>query len=240
MQIRILAVALALAAATQAGAAEPFSRGLVELKRQATSRGTPQETTKTNLKLDYFLHEGEVSLLRLELPFPDEKQTFGGSVFDPDFGDARIRVGFRAMDILKRPTSSFVETTFPTANPQSQGTGKYQLSAGAKMAFGASFTVQIQQVVSFSGDAARDDINQTKFELELRKRWTGGHYGKATAKPVVDWVGDAQTGAVLELEGGWVVGPRWTLALMAGGLLWGEGVPSTYSTLVELKAVWRY
>ena len=240
MQIRILAVAVALSAALQAGAAEPFSRGLVELKRQATSRGTPEETTKTNLKFDYFLHEGAVSLLRLELPFPDEKQTFSGSVFDPDFGDAKIRVGFRAMDVFGRPTTSFVETTFPTANPESQGTGKYQLSGGAKMAFGRSFTVQVQQVVSFGGDPSRDDINQTKFELEWRKTWTGGHYGKATAKPVVDWVGDAQTGAVLELEGGWFVDPRWTLALMAGGRLWGEGVPSTYGTRVELKAVWRY
>ena len=31
-----------------------------------------------------------------------------------------------------------------------------------------------------------------------------------------------------------------TLALMTGGLLWGEGVPSTYNTRVELKVLWRY
>jgi len=234
LQARILALALALAAANA------FAQGLVELKRQATSRGTPEETTKTNLKFDFFPQEGSVSLLRLELPFPDEKQTFGGSVFDPDFGDAKIRVGWRATQALGRPTTSFVELTFPTANPESQGTGKYQISAGAKTAFGRLFSVQVQQVASFGGDAARTDISQTKFELEWRQTWTGGHYGKATAKPVVSWVGGAESGAVLELEGGWVLSPRWTFALMAGGLLWGEGVPSTYNTRVELKAIWRY
>jgi hypothetical protein len=237
LQPGVLALALALPAATQAA---DFPRGLVELKRQATSRGTPEETTKTNLKFDYFPHEGAVSLLRLELPFPDEKPTFGGSVFDPDFGDAKMRVGFRALEVLSRPTTSFVEMTLPTANPESQGTGKYQVSAGAKMRFARAFSVQVQQVASFAGDAARDDISQTKFELEWREIWPGGHYGKATAKPVVNWVGEAESGAVLELEGGWVVDARWTLALLAGGRLWGEGVPSTYDTRVELKALWRY
>jgi len=250
---RALALTLAVGAAQRAPAADDsFPRGLVELKRQATSRGTPEETTKTNLKFDYFPRDSVVSLLRLELPFPDEKTSFAGSPFDPDFGDAKIRVGFGARDVLGYPTSSFVEMTFPTADPESQGTGKYQLSAGVKPAFalppgpasigspGQALSVQAQQVVSFGGDAARKDVNQTKFELEWRDTWSGGHYGKATAKPVVDWVGDGKTGAVLELEGGWVLDRQWTLALMIGGLLWGEGVPSTYSTRVELKAVWRY
>lgn len=245
-------MAFPLATATQASAADDFPHGLIELKRQATSRGTPEETTKTNLKFDYFPQDSAVGLLRLELPFPDSKSTFEGSAFDPDFGDAKIRVGFRAVEVFGPPTSSFVEMTFPTANPDSQGTGKYQISAGVKPAFalppGPSslgspkqvFSVQVQQVVSFSGDAARNDINQTKFELEWRDTWAGGHHGKATFKPVVDWVGEGQTGAVLELEGGWAVDRQWTFALLVGGRLWGEGVPSTYSTRVELKAIWRY
>ena len=79
-----------------------FSHGLIELKRQATAHGTPEEKTKTDLKFDYVPQEGAVSLLRLELPFPDEKTTFGGSPFDPDFGDAKIRVGFRAVEMLPR------------------------------------------------------------------------------------------------------------------------------------------
>ena len=238
------------AATTSTGPAD--FRGLVELKRQATSRGTPEETTKTNLKLDWFPVAGAVSLLRLELPFPDEKSTFAGSAFDPDFGDAKIRVGFRAVELSGRPITSFLEITFPTADPESEGTGKYQVSAGVRTAWalpgGArwlgsprqAFSVQIQQVVSFAGDPQRNDINQTKFELEWRDTWGMGHYAKATAKPVVDWVGHGQTGAVLDLEGGWWIGPRWTLALLGGGLLWGKGVPSTYEGRVELKLVHRY
>jgi len=233
-------------------AASPVAHGLVELKRQATARGTPEETTKTNLKFDYFPQASVLALLRLELPFPDDKQTFGGSPFDPDFGDAKVRAGFAAAQWLGRPTTSFVELTFPTADPQSQGTGKYQLSAGAKMAFvqprgparfgspAQVFSLQLEQVVSFAGDPARSDINQTKLELEWRDSWADGNYAKGTAKPVVDWVGGGRTGAVLELEGGWAFDPRWTIALLGGGRLWGEGVPSTYSKRVELKLVHRY
>ena len=224
----------------------------MELKRQATARGTPEETTKTNLKFDYFPQAGVVALLRLELPFPDAKTTFGGSPFDPDFGDAKVRVGFKAGNAFGRPTTSFLEVTFPTAHPDSQGTGKYQLSVGAKAPFfrsrgsaligspGQVFSIQLQQVVSFAGDPARSDINQTKLELEWRDTWEGGHYAKGTAKPIVDWVGNGRTGAVLELEGGWTLDPRWTIALLAGGRLWGEGVPGTYSKRVELKLVHRY
>lgn len=159
-----------------------------------------------------------MSLPRLELPFPDKTSTFAGSAFDPAFGDAKTRVGFRAVDVAGRPVTSFLEVTFPTADPAELGTGKYQLSAGMNTAFSMSpgspsfgspaqsFSIQVQQVVSFAGDQSRNDINQTKFELTWRDAWAAGHYAKATAKPVIDWVGDGQTGAVLELEGGW--GPR--------------------------------
>ncbi len=95
--------------------------------------------------------------------------------------------------------TSFVELTFPTADPAELGTAKYQLSAGVNTAmrmfagpasFGSPaqvFAVQVQQVVSFPGDESRNDINQTKFELTWRDTWPAGHYAKATATPVIDW-----------------------------------------------------
>jgi hypothetical protein len=188
--LSVWAFALAAGAAGAAGesaegarsppARAEFIRGLIELKRQATARGTLDDTTKTNLKLDFFPSQGAIALLRPELPFPDEKATFAGSAFDPDFGDAKARVGFRTVEIGARPVTSFVELTFPTAEPPSQGAGKYQLSAGAQPMFalpagppsmGAprqTLSVQVQQLFSFAGDPARKDINQTKFELEWR------------------------------------------------------------------------
>jgi len=47
-------------------------RWLVQFKRQATDRGTDDESTRSQLKFEYF-PDGMVNLLRLELPFPDEK-----------------------------------------------------------------------------------------------------------------------------------------------------------------------
>lgn len=223
------------------------AKGLVEFKRQATARGTAEEATKTNLKLDWF-PEGTVSLLRLELPFPDHKSDFAGSPFDPEFGDAKVRVGFRAVDVGGLPWTSFAELTFPTADPESQGTGKYQFSGGVKTVhalgtIGAgrqSFSAQVQQVVSFAGDAGRKDINQTKIELEARGTWAPGHLAKATLKPFVDWVGDKRTGGVLEVEGGWAASRAWLLSIMGGARLWGAGVPGTYTKRVELKAAYRF
>jgi hypothetical protein len=107
-------------------------------------------------------------------------------------------MGFRAIDVSGRPLTSFVELTLPSADPESQGTGRYQFSAGMKTVFrlfpglaslgspAQSLSIQVQQVFSFAGDPARNNINQTRFELEWRDTWVGGHYAKGTAKPVVD------------------------------------------------------
>jgi hypothetical protein len=77
--------------------------------------------------------------------------------------------------------TSFVELTFPTARPAELGTGKLQLSAGVNAAFRLApgpaalgsprgvFSIQAQQLGSISGDAAREDIHQTKFEVTWRE-----------------------------------------------------------------------
>ena len=73
-------MALACAAAAGNAAAQPWDsdsgvpsvdwRGRLELKRINTSRGTPEETTRTALRVETFF-DGAVSLLRVDLPFPD-------------------------------------------------------------------------------------------------------------------------------------------------------------------------
>lgn len=225
-------------------------RWLVQFKRQATDRGTDDETTKSQLKLEHS-PDGMVNLLRLEVPFPDEKTDFAGDPFNPHLGDIKFRMGVKAIPLGGRPVSSFVELTFPTASPGSLGSGKYQLSLGlrTKVALSLSdavvprsqsFSAQVQQVKSVAGDDARKDINQTKFEFEMREDWAERRFLKFTAKPVIDWVQDARTGAVGELEGGWSAGRDWDLALLGGALLWGKGAPSTYGKRAEFKASYRF
>ena len=79
----------------------------MEFKRQATARGTPEETTKSKVKFDYF-PDGPVSLLRLELPFPDEDTDFEGRPFNPRPGDLKVRVGMRPVQCgaFRSPRSS--------------------------------------------------------------------------------------------------------------------------------------
>ena len=214
-----------------------------EVKRQNTDRDTPGESTRTTLRLEA-LPEGRVALWRLDLPFPDEKDTFSGSPFDPRLGDIKLRARLRPMDVSGVPVSFFSELTFPTADPDSLGQGKYQVMAAAETFHPLdsvssddhklSFSPQIQQVVSVAGDQDRKDVNYTKFELALRDVWRKAYSLKLTAKPVIDWEQDGKTGAVAELEGAVTLQHNWKLQLMLGGRLWGEGVASTYGTRVEL------
>lgn len=228
-----------------------FPRGRIELKRQATNRGTVEETTKTQLKIDAYL-DGFVSLLRLEAPFPDEKTDFEGNPFNPHLGDIKVRVGFHPFPVEDIPVFTFVEVTFPTASPEDLGSGKYQLTGGIQPTFkiplsealsqsnAMIFSPLVKQVVSVGGDEDRKNINYTQFELALRDVWEKKYWLKLTPKPVIDWEQDGKTGAVLELEIGWIINRNWSTWLMLGTRLWGEGVPSTYDQRVELGVAYLF
>ncbi len=229
-----------------AGDRKEKPRFYIELKRENTNRGTPEETTKTQIKIDAFL-DGIVSLLRLEVPFPDEPTSFEGDPFNPHLGDIKVRVGFRPLRLDSVPLGSFLEVTFPTASPEELGFGKYQISPGIRtdvpITFGqrlpeshkVSFEPLVQQVVSVAGDQNLPNLNYTKFELALRDTWRQKYWLKLTTKPVVDWEQGA-TGSVAELEGGWIINRHWQVWLMLGTRLWGEPVPTTYGQRVGVNA----
>jgi len=226
------------------GAPSADTQWRFELKRQNTDRDTPGESTRTTVRLEALPGEGSVALWRLDLPFPDEKDSFSGSPFDPRLGDIKVRARLRPTDVGGLPLAFFSELTFPTADPKELGQGKYQVMAAVETtlpleSLGSAshqlaFSTQVQQVVSVAGDPERKDINYTKLELALRDVWRKLYSLKFTAKPVLDWVQDGKTGAVGELEGGVTLAGDWRVLLMLGWRLWGEGVPSTYGTRVEL------
>jgi len=228
-----------------AAAARELPHGKIELKRQATNRGTPGESTKTQLKIDAY-PGGFLSLFRLEVPFPDEKTDFEGDPFNPRLGDIKVRAGLRPVRMHDIPVSTFIEVTFPTADPEDLGSGKYQLTPGLYAALPIplpkspaqshqlTFFPLIKQVVSVAGDGDRKNINYTQLEFALRDMWRNQFWFKLTPKPVVDWEQDAETGAVAELELGWIVNRCWSTWMMLGTRLWGDGVPGTYDKRVEL------
>jgi hypothetical protein len=223
----------------------PYTR--VELRRQNTGRGTPDETSRTTLRLEHYL-TGTLSRLRLDLPFPDEKTDFEGDPFSPRPGDLKLRADFRRFRMGASQMSTDMELTFPTADPSSLGQGKYQVGAGLHSGPGAAEFVytfaphqlhsewSVRQTVSFAGDPARKNINNTKPELALRDTIGTRHWLKLTFKPTIDWIQDGKTGAVLELEGGWNASRDWRFSIMGGVGLWGEGVPGYYSRRLELVA----
>jgi len=220
--------------------------GRIELTRQNTAHGTPGESTQTKLRIDTILH-GTINLFRIDLPFPDDKTTFAGDPFNPRPGDLKTRIGFAPFRAGGYSFPSFIEATFPTANPESLGSGKYQLSAALRMLapidlpvarpadHEARFEGQVQQVNSVAGDPDTKDINYTKFELTLNDTWRGTYTFKLKFKPAVDWRQNGLTGSVGEVEGGLFFRRDWRAWLMLGHRVTGpSGIPSTYSDRIEI------
>jgi hypothetical protein len=216
--------------------------GRFQLRRDNVDRGTSEETTKTYLRSDSVLWGG---MLSFQVAFPDEKTDFSGSPFNPRLGDSKIRFRFAPFSAGRFAMSYFIEATFPTADPEELGSGKYQLSGGvtattpipAPQAMTRShelrLTSQLQQINSVAGDEARPDINYTKLDLSLRDTW-GANWVKMAVNTRADWEQNGKTGAVGELEYGRRLDPNWSLWLLAGGLLWGEGVKGTYGAKVMI------
>ena len=207
-----------------------------ELKRQNTGRGTQDESTRTTLRLERLSKDAFFTQLRLDVPLPDAKTDFSGDPFDPRLGDLKVRASVQPVLVGAIPWTPYLEITFPTARPQELGSGKYQVGPGMRTNVRVeriTWGGLAQQVWSFAGDSARKDINYTKLELSARGEFDG--YGaKATLKPNIDWVQDAKTGAVFELEGSAGLGRHWRVTLMGGHLLWGAGVQGTYGKRIEL------
>jgi hypothetical protein len=222
----------------------PHLRGRLEAKRQDTSRGTPEESTRTTLRAEKF-YEGALALLRLDVPFPDEKTDFQGSPFNPQLGDLKLRAGLRALRHGAYSFPSFVELTLPTADSPDAGGGKVQLSGGIRMLasmphpFGdrshsLRLETELQQVNSVAGDAARKDINYTKLELTLFDTWRAKYTAKLKLKPTFDHILH-DNGAVAEVEGGMNFGAGWRTWLMLGRRAWGPaGIAMTYDDRVEI------
>ena len=227
----------------------PFSGlpGRIELRRQNSERGTPEESSRTTLRVERYL-TGTIARLRVDLPFPDEKTDFAGDPFSPRPGDVKVRADYKPFGLGESRLSIDTEVTFPTANPASLGTGKYQFGVALHsiphapdfiLASGrhqVRFEWSVRQTVSFAGDPERKDINNTKPELALRDTIAGRDWLKLTLKPTIDWIQDGKTGAVLELEAGWNPSRDWRFSIMGGARLWGEGVSGIYNRRLELVA----
>jgi len=201
--------------------------GRVQLRRENVDRGTSEETTRTYLRSDNFVWGG---MLSFQVAFPDE-----GSGFNPRLGDSKTRYRFAAIPYGRYELSYFLEATFPTADPAELGTGKYQLSAGMTALTQGRFryTAQLQQINSVAGDDQRPNINWTKLDLSLRDIHEG-YWLKFAVNTRADWEQGGKTGAVGELEYGHRFSEAWSVWLLGGTLLWGEGVKGTYGTKLML------
>lgn len=214
-----------------------------ELKRQWTDRGTPEESSRTTLRLEVAPHE-YLSLIRLDIPFVDKKN---GDPLTPHLGDIKNKLVSSHIPWGDVKLDGVFETTFPTAQPESLGQGKYQLGPGFECIiplwgssrgdtptpWTASFKPWLEQNFSVAGSPDFKNINYTKLELELSARWKKKLTLKLTPKPVYNWETD-ESGAVIELETDWNFTRRWYADLVLGHGLWGVGAPTTYNKMIQI------
>ena len=223
----------------------------VELKQQVTDRGTIEEDSKTTLRLEATPQHFFLSLVRVDIPFIEGTN---GIRIGPHLGDIKNKLVSRSIPLGGMVLAAVFETTFPTAQPETLGSGKYQLGPGAELriplsgakpagvppAWSTSLKPWIEQVFSVAGDESRKDINYTKLELELKAEWRKKLILKLTPKFVFDWEQGGDAGAVLELEGGWNFGRRWGTSLTLGHELWNTDAPATYGKKIELSVRFNF
>jgi hypothetical protein len=226
----------------------PSMVGRIELKREFTNRATPEESSKTTLRVEAGIKEGLVSLLRIDIPFLDKKTGDYGHITKQGLGDIKFRVGFSSIPLGTTRLNPLIEVTFPTAVEPELGSGQLQLVPGLRLIvpiplqwLGASperlegsFETQVQQFFSVLNNEDFKAINYTKLEFTLRTVWLKRFWLSLMPKMALDWEQDKKTGGVLELEGGWKINLRWRTWLKLGHGLWGVGVPSTYGTRTEI------
>jgi hypothetical protein len=222
----------------------------IEAKRQFTNRGSVEEASKSTIRLEA-TPDGFISRVRMDLQFIDGKN---GDPLTPQLGDTKLRFGFHSLSLGKTSLSPFIETTFPTADPESVGNGKYQLSPGAEFyvplwKFGSNdhperwktgLNTLIQQVVSVAGDPSRKDINYTRLEPELVAAWEEKLVLSLTPKLVLDWHDGEKTGFMLEVEGEWNFNRHWRLAVTLGKGLVNTDVPTGYQSKVEFSVRFNF
>jgi hypothetical protein len=226
----------------------PSMVGKIELKREFTNRATPEESSRTTLRVEAGIKKGLVSLLRIDIPFVDKQTGDYGDITKQGLGDIKFRVGFCSIPLGTTRLSPLIDVTFPTAVEPELGSGQLQLAPGLRLIvpiplqwLGASaerlegsFETQVQQFFSISNDEDFKAINYTKLELTFRTLWLKRFWLSLMPKMALDWEQEKKTGGVLELEGGWLINPRWRTWLKIGHGLWGAGVPSTYGTRTEV------
>jgi hypothetical protein len=155
-------------------------------------------------------------------------------------------MGLRSIDQPRFALFPFLDVTFPTAENQTLGSGKYQLGPGVRLAFPINsefgvwvnarqlqFQVQLQEVFSVAGDDKRRSINVTKLEFGLEAALGERYWMKLEPKFTQDWIQD-KFGAVLEIEAGWHITRHWNAWIKPGVGTNGSRAAGVYDELLQV------
>ena len=179
-------------------------------------------------------------LLRVDTPFHrwlDPNRP--GLTSAQGLGNLSAVLGWRAYNTPEYAFLIGAASTFPTADDNLLGSGKY--TAGPFIATGRflprweSFLFGVfQHQVSAGGDPSRADISLTQASVQINTIWAERWWSTVQGGWQVNWEQKAKSSMTLEVELGRNVVGRWGLYVRPGVGIWGNTAVGAYDWNVEV------
>lgn len=179
-------------------------------------------------------------LLRTDIPFlRGSDPNRPGVSSESGLGDLAVVAGWRAYNTPEYALFIGAVSTFPTADENTLGLGKY--SVGPLIATARflprweSFLFGVfQHQVSVGGDPARADVELTRAAAQINTIWAERWWTLVQGVWQVDWERSAKSSMTLEFEVGRNVVGRLGLFVRPGVGVWGQDVIGAYDWNIEV------
>ena len=177
--------------------------------------------------------------LRLDLPYVVYDSPSPGVADEHGLGDVMLRPAWRALRGQSYGLVLAAEIYFDTASEPSLGTGKNVVAPLAFVSldmprWSSVVFPLVQQFVSVSGDADRQDVNTTLLRLGVLSRWPNRFYTFLEPSLYLDWERNEDAGFTLELEIGRLLNRQLAIWARPGVGVWGDDFPLVYNWNFEI------
>lgn len=178
-------------------------------------------------------------LFRADLPYVWSNPNQPGISNQNGVSDLFVRTGGRVYTDPANVLFAGMDFTFPTADSQQLGSGKYTVGPGVATAhvfpaWGSLFYTLLQHQVSVGGDPSRQAVSVSRVQGWFNTIWTDRWWTRLEVVTQVDWERKAKNSMTLEFEAGQRFTKDWGVWVRPGVGLWGRNIPGAYDWNIEV------
>ena len=177
-------------------------------------------------------------LLQADVPYIWSDPNQPGAPNQNGLSDLLVRTGARVYSAPGYALFAGTDVTFPTADNQELGSGKYTIAPGLVTArvfpdiesllFGL-----FQHQFSVGGDPSRQNISTSRVGVILNTIWGDRWWTQVELDTLVSWEQKAKNSLTIEFEGGHEFTRNWGVWVRPGVGLWGQDLPGAYDWSIE-------